>query len=68
MLRSHSLYLALCVVVLAFGFSRLMQAHACELHHAAIAAAALRSTAHELAAALEEAAAHFFKLWLEALL
>jgi hypothetical protein len=36
------------------------------LHHTGIAAASLRHAAQEHAAALEEAAARFWKLWLDA--
>jgi GMP synthase (glutamine-hydrolysing) len=39
--------------------------HACELNHAGIAAASLRSAAHEHGAALESAATRFWKLWLD---
>jgi GMP synthase (glutamine-hydrolysing) len=47
------------------GLERWYVGHACELRHAGIAAAELRSSAHEHAAALEEAAARFWKLWLD---
>jgi len=51
--------------VSAAGLESWYVGHACELHHAGIAAADLRSSAHKHAAALEAAAAHFWKLWLD---
>jgi GMP synthase (glutamine-hydrolysing) len=54
--------------VTAVGLERWYVGHACELHHAGIAAASLRSSAHEHAPALEEAAARFWKLWLDYIL
>jgi GMP synthase (glutamine-hydrolysing) len=52
--------------VTAEGLERWYVGHASELHHAGITAAQLRSSACEHAAALEEAAARFWKLWLDA--
>jgi len=54
--------------VSADGLESWYVGHACELHHAGIAVANLRSSAHEHAAALEAAAARFWKLWLDAIL
>jgi len=54
--------------VTAKGLERWYVGHACELHHADIAAASLRSCASEHADALEEAAARFWKLWLDTIL
>jgi GMP synthase (glutamine-hydrolysing) len=54
--------------VTAEGLERWYVGHACELHHAGITAARLRSSAREHAAALKEAAARFWKLWLDAVL
>jgi GMP synthase (glutamine-hydrolysing) len=42
--------------------------HACELSHAGITAPTLRSSADKHAAALEKAAARFWKLWLDSVL
>jgi GMP synthase (glutamine-hydrolysing) len=47
------------------GLERWYVGHACELHHAGIAAGALRLSAQKHAAALESAAAQFWKLWLD---
>ena len=41
--------------------------HTSELHHAGIHAASLRASAQKHAAALEEAAARFWKLWLDSI-
>jgi GMP synthase (glutamine-hydrolysing) len=49
------------------GLERWYVGHACELHHAGIAAAHLRSSARTHAAALQEAAARFWKLWLDSI-
>ncbi|MGA3263189.1 MAG: glutamine amidotransferase [Terracidiphilus sp.] len=54
--------------VTAAGLESWYVGHACELHHAGIAPASLRSSALKHAAALEEAAARFFKLWLDSIL
>jgi GMP synthase (glutamine-hydrolysing) len=54
--------------VSADGLESWYVGHACELHHAGISVANLRSSAHEHAAALEAAAARFWKLWLDAIL
>jgi GMP synthase (glutamine-hydrolysing) len=54
--------------VTASGLESWYVGHACELHHAGIAPASLRSSARQHAAALEEAAARFFKLWLDSIL
>jgi len=50
------------------GLERWYVGHACELRHAGIAAASLRSSAHEHAAALDAAAARFWNLWLDTIL
>ncbi|HMD75960.1 MAG TPA: glutamine amidotransferase [Terracidiphilus sp.] len=42
--------------------------HACELHHAGIRVESLRSAARKHAPALEEAAARFWRLWLDYIL
>jgi len=39
--------------------------HACELHHAGIAVAGLRSASRAHSAALNAAAARFWNLWLD---
>ena len=52
--------------VSAAGLESWYVGHASELHHAGIAAASLRHAAQEHAPALEEAAARFWKLWLDA--
>jgi GMP synthase (glutamine-hydrolysing) len=52
--------------VSAAGLESWYVGHASELHHAGIAAASLRHAAQEHAAALDEAAARFWKLWLDA--
>jgi GMP synthase (glutamine-hydrolysing) len=52
--------------VSAAGLESWYVGHAGELHHACIAASSLRRAAQEHAAALEEAAARFWKLWLDA--
>jgi GMP synthase (glutamine-hydrolysing) len=54
--------------VSAKGLERWYVGHACELHHAGIAAASLRSAAREHAATLEAAAARFWQLWLDSVL
>jgi GMP synthase (glutamine-hydrolysing) len=54
--------------VTADGLERWYVGHACELRHAGIAAAQLRSLARMHADALEEAAARFWKLWLDYIL
>jgi GMP synthase (glutamine-hydrolysing) len=41
--------------------------HACELQQKGISSAALRTAAHQHGDALEEAAAHFWKLWLDSI-
>jgi GMP synthase (glutamine-hydrolysing) len=51
--------------VSAAGLESWYVGHASELHHAGIAAASLRHAAQEHADALEEAAARFWKLWLD---
>jgi GMP synthase (glutamine-hydrolysing) len=53
--------------VIADGLESWYVGHACELHHAGIAAADLRSSAREHAPALEEAASRFLNLWLDAI-
>jgi GMP synthase (glutamine-hydrolysing) len=54
--------------VSAAGLESWYVGHASELHHAGIAAASLRRAAQEHANALEEAAARFWKLWLDSIL
>lgn len=54
--------------VTAAGLESWYVGHACELHHAGIAPASLRASALQHAAALEEAAARFFNLWLDSIL
>ena len=54
--------------VTAEGLERWYVGHACELHHAGLSAADLRSAAREHAAALEKAAARFWNLWLDSVL
>ena len=54
--------------VTALGLERWYVGHACELHHAGLAAASLRSAAQEHSAALEAVAARFWKLWLDSIL
>jgi GMP synthase (glutamine-hydrolysing) len=54
--------------VTARGLERWYVGHACELHHANLAAARLRSAAREHSTALEAAAARFWKMWLDAVL
>jgi GMP synthase (glutamine-hydrolysing) len=51
--------------VSAAGLESWYVGHASELHHAGIAAASLRRAAREQTGALEEAAARFWKLWLD---
>jgi GMP synthase (glutamine-hydrolysing) len=51
--------------VSAEGLESWYVGHACELNHAGIAAASLRSAALEHGAALEAAAGRFWKLWLD---
>jgi GMP synthase (glutamine-hydrolysing) len=67
-LGSYALGLQFHPEVSATGLESWYVGHACELHHAGISAASLRSAAHEKAAALEEAAARFWKLWLDTIL
>jgi GMP synthase (glutamine-hydrolysing) len=50
------------------GLERWYVGHACELHHAGLAAASLRQAAHEHAAALATAADSFWQLWLDSIL
>lgn len=54
--------------VTAAGLESWYVGHASELHHAGLSVAALRAAAQRHGAALEEAAARFWKLWLEAVL
>jgi GMP synthase (glutamine-hydrolysing) len=54
--------------VTATGLERWYVGHACELHHAGLAAASLRSAACQHAAALEAASARFWNLWLDSVL
>jgi GMP synthase (glutamine-hydrolysing) len=54
--------------ITARGLERWYVGHACELHHANLAAARLRSAALEHSAALEAAATRFWQLWLDAVL
>jgi GMP synthase (glutamine-hydrolysing) len=54
--------------VSAAGLESWYVGHACELHHAGIAAADLRSAAQEHAGKLEEAAGGFWRLWLDSVL
>jgi GMP synthase (glutamine-hydrolysing) len=54
--------------VTAAGLERWYVGHACELHHAGIAVADLRSSASLYAPALEEAATRFWTLWLDYIL
>jgi GMP synthase (glutamine-hydrolysing) len=54
--------------VTAAGLESWYVGHASELHHAGIGVACLRSAAQEHGAALEEAAARFWRLWLDAFL
>jgi GMP synthase (glutamine-hydrolysing) len=54
--------------VSAAGLESWYVGHACELNHAGISVASLRNSAHEHAPALQEAAAHFWKLWLDYIL
>jgi GMP synthase (glutamine-hydrolysing) len=54
--------------VTAVGLERWYVGHACELHHAGIAASALRSAAREHGPALEATAARFWNLWLDYIL
>jgi GMP synthase (glutamine-hydrolysing) len=51
--------------VTARGLERWYVGHACELRQAGIGVARLRAAAHEHAGALEEAAARFWRLWLD---
>jgi GMP synthase (glutamine-hydrolysing) len=51
--------------VTAGGLESWYVGHACELNHAGIPAARLRADAHQHGAALEEAAARFWSLWLD---
>ncbi len=54
--------------VTAEGLESWYVGHACELHHAGIDPANLRSSAHAYASALETAAKRFLKLWLDTVL
>jgi len=54
--------------VTAAGLERWYVGHACELHHAGIPAANLRSAAQQYAPALETAAGKFWKSWLDYIL
>jgi GMP synthase (glutamine-hydrolysing) len=54
--------------VTADGLESWYVGHACELHHAGIQVQSLRSAARKYAPALEEAAAQFWKLWLDYIL
>lgn len=54
--------------VTAEGLESWYVGHACELHHAGIAPAHLRSAARQHAAPLREAAVRFFNLWLDSIL
>jgi GMP synthase (glutamine-hydrolysing) len=54
--------------VSAAGLESWYVGHASELHHVGISAASLRASAHMHAAALEKAAARFWKLWLDSIL
>ncbi|MGA3009188.1 MAG: glutamine amidotransferase [Terracidiphilus sp.] len=54
--------------VSAAGLESWYVGHACESHHAGIDVTQLRSAAREHAAQLEEAAARFWKLWLDSVL
>jgi GMP synthase (glutamine-hydrolysing) len=54
--------------VTAAGLESWYVGHACELHHAGIHVAELRSAAREHSARLEDAAAQFWKLWLDSIL
>jgi GMP synthase (glutamine-hydrolysing) len=54
--------------VSAAGLESWYVGHACELHHAGIAAADLRCAAQQYAGKLEEAAGRFWRLWLDSVL
>jgi len=54
--------------VTATGLERWYVGHACELHHAGLAPASLRSAARQHSAALEAAAERFWNLWLDSVL
>jgi GMP synthase (glutamine-hydrolysing) len=54
--------------VTAAGLERWYVGHACELRHAGLAPASLRSAARQHAAALAAAAARFWNLWLDHIL
>ena len=54
--------------VTAEGLESWYVGHACELHHAGIAPARLRSATSQHAPVLQEAAARFFNLWLDSIL
>jgi GMP synthase (glutamine-hydrolysing) len=54
--------------VTALGLERWYVGHACELHHANIPAATLRSAARQHAASLAVAAERFWNLWLDHIL
>jgi GMP synthase (glutamine-hydrolysing) len=53
--------------VTAAGLEHWYVGHACELRHAGINAASLRAATRLQAIALEEAAAHFWNLWLQSM-
>ncbi len=54
--------------VTAAGLERWYVGHVCELHHAGINIPTLRSAAQEHGPTLEQAAAHFWNLWLDYIL
>ena len=54
--------------VTADGLESWYVGHACELNHARISPAGLRSSAHQHAPALAQAAARFWNLWLDSIL
>jgi GMP synthase (glutamine-hydrolysing) len=54
--------------VTGLGLERWYVGHACELHQKAIPIKQLRDDAHEYAPALLNAAAQFWKLWLDYIL
>jgi GMP synthase (glutamine-hydrolysing) len=67
-LENHALALQFHPEVTAAGLESWYVGHACELHHARIAPANLRSSARQHAPALQKAAARFFNLWLDSIL
>jgi GMP synthase (glutamine-hydrolysing) len=67
-LDNHALALQFHPEVTADGLESWYVGHACELHHARIAPASLRSSARQLAPARQKAAARFFNLWLDSIL